>query len=112
MRKLLLIFVVACGPRLPDAAIPQQYVCDDLALAFIDAAGTHHTSSRVEFASAGGDPATRTCRTRDRAHQALALFNDGTSLGSIAAELKLASAAEAREMVHAALIDVERRYYR
>lgn len=92
MRNFLLVFAVACGPRLPDAAIPAQVVC--------------------ETSSSAGEPAIRTCRTRDRAHEALALFNDGTSLGSIAARLRLASAAEAREMVHAALIDVERRYYR
>jgi hypothetical protein len=50
--------------------------------------------------------------TRDRAHQALALFNDGKSLGSIAAQLGLASGADARELVHDALIEIERRYYR
>jgi hypothetical protein len=93
MRNIVLVFVVAaCGPRLPGAATPAQYVC--------------------EVASSPGEAAIRTCRTRDRAHQALALFNDGTSLGSIAARLGLASGAEARELVHAALIEIERRYYR
>ncbi|HEU0037150.1 MAG TPA: hypothetical protein VFQ53_41355 [Kofleriaceae bacterium] len=53
-----------------------------------------------------------TCTAEAGYTQALATFATGKSFEQVAAELKLSNKAEARDLVHQALLSVQKRYFR
>jgi len=105
MRYLVLIVLAACSARAPQPTLVVGYVCPTYA-------GTRDArlvTSRVELAATGPSPGPG-CVSRDRARQALVLFDDGVPFTAIRAQLGLASNAEARALVTTGLLELSHRY--